>query len=102
MQELTGGDYDGEYTEKLKPTRPAGPDSSAVHMSPDSPKHDEEGNSEMEYPCKNEVEIKGVPYPMTISGGGGYCGHGSGDGVVSEFLVLLFCSLSVTFRLPSP
>lgn len=78
MQELTGGDYGDEFTEKPKPASPAGPDSSAVHVSTDSPKHDDEGNSEMEYPCKNEVEIKGVPYPMPMYGGGGYCGHGGG------------------------
>ncbi|HGW6103944.1 TPA: hypothetical protein ACNIQM_002086 [Citrobacter werkmanii] len=82
MRNLTGGDYDDEYTEKPKPDNPVSADSPAVHVSSDSPKHDDEGASEMEHPFKNEVEIKGfpVPYPMH----GGYCGHGGagwgGDG----------------------
>lgn len=80
MQDLTGGNYDDEDTEKPKPASPVSPDSPAVHMSPDSPKHDDEGNSAMEHPFKNEVEIKGFPYPMPMYGGGGYCGHGGGWG----------------------
>lgn len=80
MRNLTGGNYDDEYTEKPQPVRPVSPDSPAVHMSPDSPKHDDEGNSAMEHPFKNEVEIKGIPYPMPMYGGGGYCGHGGGWG----------------------
>lgn len=77
MRNLTGGNYDDEYTEKPQPAHAPGADPSAVHVSPDSPKHDDEGASEMEHPFKNEVEIKGfpVPYPMH---GGGYCGHGGG------------------------
>lgn len=80
MRNLTGGDYDdNEYTEDPKPASPVSQGSSAVRVPSDSPKCDNEGNSEMEHPFKNEVEIKGfpVPYPMH---GGGYCGPGYGGG----------------------
>ncbi|HHI2551347.1 TPA: hypothetical protein ACP41M_001063 [Klebsiella aerogenes] len=78
MRNLTGGDYDDECTEDPKPAGPVSQGSSAVHVSPHSPEHNDEGNSEMEHPFKNEVEIKGIPYPMPMHGG--YCGPGYGGG----------------------
>ncbi|HEY4438696.1 MAG TPA: hypothetical protein VGN40_21300 [Lelliottia sp.] len=85
MRNLTGGDYDdNEYPEDPKPASPVSQGPSAVRVPSDSPKHDDEGDSEMDHPFKNEVEIKGfpVPYPMHGGYGGGYgggCGFG-GDG----------------------
>ncbi|MDK9585406.1 hypothetical protein [Lelliottia wanjuensis] len=85
MRNLTGGDYDdNEYPEDPKPASPVSQGPSAVRVPSDSPKHDDEGDSEMDNPFKNEVEIKGfpVPYPMHGGYGGGYgggCGFG-GDG----------------------
>lgn len=92
MRNLTGGDYDDEYTEKPQPAHTPGADPSAVHVSSDSPKHDDEGASEMEHPFKNEVEIKGfpVPYPMHggYYGGGGYgCNDGFGGNGIGGLLV---------------
>lgn len=61
-----------------------------MRVSSDSPKCDDERDSEMEHPFKNEIEIKGfpVPYPMH----GGYCGHGGagwgGDGLVAALAVV--------------
>lgn len=58
-----------------------------MRVSSDSPKYDDERDSEMEHPFKNEIEIKGspVPYPMH----GGYCDHGGagcgGDGFGGGF-----------------
>ncbi|WP_336240427.1 hypothetical protein [Citrobacter werkmanii] len=86
MRNLTGGDYDDEYTQETpKPAGPVSADSPDVHVSPDSPKHDDEGASEMEHPFKNEVEIKGFPVPYPMHGGygpgyGGGCGYGDGFG----------------------
>lgn len=61
-----------------------------VHLicaSTDSPKCDDERDSEMEHPFKNEIEIKGFPVPYTMHGGN--CGHGGagwgGDGFGGGF-----------------
>ncbi|WP_368750168.1 hypothetical protein [Klebsiella aerogenes] len=81
MRNLTGGDYDDECTEDPKPAGPVSQGSSAVHVSPHSPEHNDEGNSEMEHPFKNEVEIKGFPVPYPVHGGHyGGAGYGCGDG----------------------
>ena len=87
MRDLTGGDYDDEYTDKPQPDSTSGTGTSDMRVSSDSPKCDDERDSEMEHPFKNEIEIKGfpVPYPMH----GGYCGHGGagwgGDGFGGGF-----------------
>lgn len=78
MRNLTGDSYgDDEIRKAPEPDCPDRSGSSDMRMSPDASKHNDEGNSAMEHPFKNEVEIKGfpVPYPMY---GGGYCGHGGG------------------------
>lgn len=86
MREMTGGDYDELATKRPAPD----PDQVVLHGSAHAPEQHDEGNSPMEHPIKNEIEVKGFPVPGYGGGypmAGGFCNDGFGGGGIGGLLV---------------